>query len=436
MDAGTVFGFPAFETTLAERRLSALEAENDRLRALLGQATRLAAAEAERNARLGRIYVSEHSAHRIEASRIVAEAARLRAEADSTVAHCRRDLEHGAARLANAEALNAKLRATEEFNRRILWTTTDFVKVLDLDGRLVTVSENGPGVLGAVDVGALVGRPWLDFWTCADSRAAILRALEEARAGRPCRFQAVLGTGPDDDAATWWDIAVTPTDGADGRPERILAVSRDITELKRNEARQTLLMQELAHRVKNTLALVQAVAAQTLRNAASLEEAGEALGARLLALAQAHDVLMQGAWASASLAGLVAGAVALHGDGAPGRFVVSGPDLTLGARHGLTLALMLHELGTNAAKYGALSTGTGQVAVTWAVESAGAAATLRFRWEESGGPPVSPPTRTGFGTRLIARSLSHGFGGAVSLAFPPSGAVLTFAAPLASVGAA
>ncbi|TXN39058.1 PAS domain-containing protein [Methylobacterium sp. WL30] len=433
MDTGASCKISAFQATVADRRLSALEAENHHLRALLSEASRQADAEAERNARLGRIVVSERGASRIEARRIVAEAVRMRAEAESTVEHCRRDLARGAARLAGAEELNAQLRASEEFNRRILWTTTDFVKVLDLDGRLITVSENGPAVLGVETFAGLVGRAWIDFWSAPDSRAGIRDALDAARAGRPCRFQAVLNAGA---APTWWDIAVTPIDGADGRPERILAVSRDITDLKRNEARQTLLMQELAHRVKNTLALVQAVATQTLRNAPSLEEAGRALDARLVALAQAHDVLVQGAWSSASLSGLVAGAVALHGDGVPGQFTVSGPDLTLAAGHGLTLALMLHELATNAAKYGALSTGAGRVAISWAIDETEPDARLRFRWEEIGGPPVAPPTRTGFGTRLIARCLSHDFGGAVALRFPPTGAVLTLEAPLASVVAA
>ena len=435
MDTDTFF--PRADATLhfpelsdaTDRRLRALEGENSRLRAQLLQVTWQADAELQRNRRLGWMVESERSASRVEAERIAAE--RMRVEAAEAL--FRRDLADGAARLAGAEELNAQLRASEEFNRRILWTTTDFVKVLDLDGRLITVSESGPAALGAMNFAGLIGRFWADFWTCPEGRAAVLAALDAARLGRPSRFQAMLETGG---AATWWDIAVTPIDGADGLPERILAVSRDITELKQTEARQTLLMQELAHRMKNTLAMVQAVAAQTLRNAVSLDAAGEALAARLLALAQAHDVLLQGSFASASLAGLIDGAVALHGDGESGRFRIDGPDVTLGPRHGMTLALMLHELGTNAAKYGALSVAAGHVAITWGIAEDGAdGSTLRFRWEEVGGPAVSPPTRTGFGTRLIARSLAHGLGAAVQLRFPPEGAVLTFEAPLHSVAA-
>jgi PAS domain S-box-containing protein len=394
------------EPLSADRRIVLLEAENARLRSQLSRATEQADTELRRNQRLGRIVETERFA------------------AEQSVATFKRDLADGAARLADAEELNVQLKASEEFNRRILWTTTDFVAVLDLDGRLITMSENGPSILGLVNAAGALGQGWATFWVCPESRAAVLGGLHAARLGRSSRFQAMLEVR---DQRTWWDIAVTPIHGLDDRPERILAVARDITELKNTEERQALLMQELAHRMKNTLALVQAVAAQTLRNAVSLDAAAESLSARLLALAQAHDVLVLGSFASASLTGLVDAAVALHGDGVPGRFQVEGPDVTLSPHQGMTLALMLHELGTNATKYGSLSTASGHVAISWSVtEAPGGAPVLTFRWEEVGGPPVTPPTRTGFGTRLIARSLAHSFGGTVRLSYPVTGAMLTF----------
>ena len=268
------------EALTGDRRAAALEAENAHLRGLLAQAQRRAAADADRSA---------------------AENACILAEAASLAGLYQRELAEGAARLASVEDLNTQLRASEELNRRILWTTTDCVTILDLDGRLIALSENGPSVFGAMNFAALVGHPWIAFWSCEASRARVGEALEAARSGRASCFQAMLEIGSCTQTVTWWDIAVTPVNGDDGRPERILAVSRDISELKQNEARQTLLMQELAHRVKNTLAMVQAVATQTLRNAVSLEAAGEALGARLIALAQAHDVLIQGSWSSTDL---------------------------------------------------------------------------------------------------------------------------------------
>jgi two-component sensor histidine kinase/PAS domain-containing protein len=401
-----------------DRRLAALEAENLRLRDLLMQATRQADSERQRSRRLGRII---EAASRVEAGRLGRDP--FPAPGPQSFHH----VESGRVETWSAPSWAGALTAPG-----MLQVAADVLEVLDRDGILITAGENGPADLCGRNPLGVIGRPWIDLWTRDEDREAVAASLAKAQLGGASRFQAKLESGR---AVTWWDIAVTPVGGRHGHPERILAASRDITELKLTEARQTLLMQELSHRMKNTLAMVQAVAAQTLRNAGSLEAAGEALAARLLALAQAHDVLLQGSFAAASLVGLVEGAVALHGDGVAGRFRVEGADVTLGPRHGMVLALMLHELGTNAAKYGALSVQTGQVVITWAVTGVGENATLRFRWEEVGGPPVSPPTRTGFGTRLIARSLAHSFGGTAQLSYPTTGAVLTFEAPLAAVTA-
>ncbi|WP_187371514.1 sensor histidine kinase [Methylobacterium oryzihabitans] len=196
----------------------------------------------------------------------------------------------------------------------------------------------------------------------------------------------------------------------------------------RAEERQSVLNHELSHRLKNTLALVQSVAAQTLRNAPTLAEAGAALATRLVALGKAHDILLSGDIAGADVAALVAGALALH-DGGPGRFRLDGPALEIGPSAALSLALILHELATNAAKYGALSVPHGTVTVSWAVGPAPDPA-FRLTWTEAGGPPVAPPRRKGFGSRLIGRGLA---GGGVALRYPPEGVVCTLTAPLAGL---
>ncbi|MCJ2135446.1 PAS domain-containing protein [Methylobacterium sp. J-026] len=396
----------------AARRLDILEAENARLRDQLAQAAAQADRERQRSRRLGRIV---EAASRVEAGRLAIERAQNAAVALPG--------DRAAGLQAGGPSVGFRPAASPlAFN--------DYLELLAHDGRLITATEGGPALSGVVDEAEAIGRPWIDVWTRPEDREAAAAAVDLARAGHPSRFQAQLAAGH---AVRWWDVAVTPIGATPGCRERILAVSRDITELKVAEARQTLLMQELAHRMKNTMAMVQAVAAQTMRNAVSLEAAGEALAARLLALARAHDVLLQGSFARASLVGLIEGAVSLHDDGMSGRFRVVGPDLTLGPRQGLTLALMLHELGTNAAKYGALSVAGGKVGITWEVTEADGGPRLRFRWEETGGPPVTPPTRSGFGTRLIARSLAHGSGGTALLSYPPEGAVLLFEAPLEAV---
>ena len=218
-----------------------------------------------------------------------------------------------------------------------------------------------------------------------------------------------------------------------GTPVRFPGASVDITEHKQAEERQRLLMQELAHRVKNTLAMVQAIAAQTLSGSGSLADAREGFTARLLALSRAHDLLLQGSWTEASLRALVDGATSLHATPDSARFRVEGPAVTLGPKAALSFALVLHELGTNAAKYGALSGPEGRVAVTWRQDNGGREPRLRFCWEESGGPAVAPPTRKGFGSRLIERSLAQGLGAEVELAYRPTGVTLSLAAPLAAL---
>ncbi|AWB24016.1 histidine kinase [Methylobacterium currus] len=331
------------------------------------------------------------------------------------------------ARLATAEELNARLRASEAFTARLLAASRDSIQVLALDGTVQWLSEGGRAAADQPD-DPVIGTAWAASWPDPGDRIAAEVALAAARSGRTGRFRAPSGSQD----PRWWDVVVSAIQGPDGTPERLLAVARDVTEAHRAEEQQALLMQEMAHRVKNTLALVQAVAAQTLRSASTLDAAMEAFNGRLMALSDAHDVLIRGAWAAADLAAVVEGAMAPHLDREAGRFAAAGPRVSLGPRSVLTLSLMLHELATNAAKYGALSSPTGRVAVTW--ELAGSAEILlRLRWQESGGPPVAPPTRGGFGSRLIERSLVHSFGGRVSLRFPPEGAVMELEAPLAAM---
>ena len=221
---------------------------------------------------------------------------------------------------------------------------------------------------------------------------------------------------------------IVPAAG-NGRP-RFSGTAVDITTLKDAEGQKSLLMEELAHRVKNTLAVVQAIAAQTLRTIADPVKASEALGQRLAALARAHDVLLQGSWTKASLRAIVEGASRIHGQGLEGRFVVDGPEITLGPQAALSFSLVLHELGTNAVKYGALSAPEGKVQVTWCSNLVDGKRHLRFRWLELEGPPVAPPERTGFGSTLIRRSFAAGHGVKVHLAYPPEGVTLMIEAPL------
>jgi two-component sensor histidine kinase len=213
----------------------------------------------------------------------------------------------------------------------------------------------------------------------------------------------------------------------EGRPVRLLSVQIDITDAKREDSRRQLLVNELNHRVKNTLATIQSVAAQTMRNAPSLDVARRVFEDRLLALSRTHDVLTRRTWEGATVGEIAAAAAEPYG---PGRWRIEGPEVSLPPQLALSLSLALHELATNAAKYGALSAAGGEVEVGWSADDG----QLWLTWRERGGPPVTPPTRRGFGTRLIERGLARELGGEVKLEFTPGGVVCEVWAPLREAG--
>lgn len=208
-------------------------------------------------------------------------------------------------------------------------------------------------------------------------------------------------------------------------------VVRDATERKRAEERSRLLIAELSHRVKNTLATVRSIVAQTLRTSATPEAFRDALDARLAALSHTHELLSRSEWRGASLRESVDAELGPHlGSGDP-RVTLEGEDVLLGPRAALSIRMALHELATNAAKHGALSVATGRLSVTWDVlprEDGGTR--LRLRWSESGGPSVRPPDRRGFGSRLIERGVAHELGGEARLEFDPSGVRCELDVPL------
>ncbi|WP_232628752.1 PAS domain S-box protein [Methylobacterium sp. Leaf118] len=200
------------------------------------------------------------------------------------------------------------------------------------------------------------------------------------------------------------------------------------------EEQQRVLNRELSHRLKNTLTMAQAIASQTLRNVSDVGSVKDALVARLVALGKAHDILLSGEGEGAELEAVLAGALAIHDDGEPDRIRLSGPVIELGPKAALSLSLMIHELATNAAKYGAFSVPGGRVGVDWTIEDApGSERRVRLTWTERGGPPVSEPTRKGFGSRLIERGLSGAVGGETRTVYAPDGVVCRITAPLSGL---
>jgi PAS domain S-box-containing protein len=215
--------------------------------------------------------------------------------------------------------------------------------------------------------------------------------------------------------------------------KRLIGTVRDITHRRDAEVMQGILSAELQHRIKNTLAMVNAIASQTLKGEDILDRR-LAFSARLEALAQAHDMLTSSSWQSAPIQTVIESALTPHMSGEE-RFVIDGTHLELSAKQSLSMAMTIHELATNAAKYGALSTPGGTVRVAWTTETMDEEGNRQFRfiWQESGGPPVEEPTRKGFGSRLITRVLAADFQGKVSIDYAPGGVVCVLASPINTV---
>jgi PAS domain S-box-containing protein len=208
---------------------------------------------------------------------------------------------------------------------------------------------------------------------------------------------------------------------------------REIAERREAEQHRRLLMNELNHRVKNTFATVQSIAAQTLRSSALEASVREAFDARLIALSNAHNLLTSENWEGATLAEVVAATLAPYRSSGPDRFEIAGPPVRISAKTALAISMALHELATNAGKHGALSKDGGRIELRWDMEDGAHDARFHLRWAEHGGPPVSPPERRGFGSRLIERGLAVELAGTVRLDFQPGGLVCTIEAPMPRV---
>jgi PAS domain S-box-containing protein len=223
-------------------------------------------------------------------------------------------------------------------------------------------------------------------------------------------------------------ITVSPLKNTEGAIIGASKIARDISERKREEERRRLLINELNHRVKNTLATVQSISAQTFRG-----ESGDRLRVfekRLVALSRAHEILTHESWEGADLRELAGELIAPLCIDVENRVDILGPRLRVRPKIALSLSMALHELCANAVKYGALAEGSGRVQLGWSVARSAGEDWLRVRWEESGGPAVRSPSRSGFGTKLLERSVARELGARVRLQFLQRGVVCEIEAPL------
>lgn len=274
----------------------------------------------------------------------------------------------------------------------------------DLDGPLIWETER-----------------WAHDKACIE---AIRDAVRRARRGQTVRFDAELRSF--DGGRVPLDVQVSPIVDDEGEIEFLVMTGTEIAERKAAEAQRETLLAELDHRVKNLLAAVQSLAAQSARKAGSLDGFLKTFNGRLKAMASAHELLTATRWRGAAVRDIAAAEL---GGLAPGQTRWEGPDLTLTPRAANALSLALHELSANAVKYGALSVDQGRVEVRWRLDDGGG---FELTWRESGGPTVSTPARRGFGSTLLDQVTPHELGGAVRLDFFPTGVrAILHAAPAA-----
>jgi PAS domain S-box-containing protein len=229
-----------------------------------------------------------------------------------------------------------------------------------------------------------------------------------------------------DGTAVWTEASVTMLSE---RHEGLLSVVVDLTERMRAEAQKNLLIEELNHRVKNSLAAVQSLAALTMKHSGSPRSFNQAFSARLMALSATHNLLTRSAWESAPLGELVAVELEPYEGRAHGRVTMKGPAVNLSPRQTISLGMVFHELATNAAKYGALSIPAGRLSIAWDITAGDDVHSLRIHWRERGGPPAKAPARRGFGSRLIERSIAHELGGTFAPTYARTGFRCTITLP-------
>jgi PAS domain S-box-containing protein len=235
-----------------------------------------------------------------------------------------------------------------------------------------------------------------------------------------------------DGSEFWAAIFISPVRDASGSVVQHFASFIDLTRHKEEQAQSRMLIDELNHRVKNTLTTVQSIVAQTMRSTSDPKAIRESIESRLHALARSHDLLTRENWESAGLLDVVEAAMEPFdvADGRSGRFTVTGENVRFSPKAALALGIAFHELATNAVKYGALSGETGRVGIAWTVEPTPNGDRLTLRWSEQKGPPVTPPTKKGFGSSVIERGLAFELGGETRLDYRPEGVVCTMNIPL------
>lgn len=302
----------------------------------------------------------------------------------------------------------------------------DFIGMCNLAGRPFYVNEAGLAMVGLDDM-AQASELALEDLFFPEDRSLITTeflpdVLRQGHSAIEIRFRHFKTGEP-----LWMSYSVFTLKDEHDQPLGFATISQNIDARKQNEERMELLIDELNHRVRNTLAIVNAIATQTLKHTGSTQEFQVAFGGRIMALAKTHTLLASTKWSASTLHDLILQQLEPYAKGRAESLTVAGPTLLVNPKPALTLSLVIHELAANAAKYGALSLPAGRVEVRWQIEPD---RTLRLTWSEFDGPKVAPPQRRGFGTQLIEFNMAHEFGGEASLEFRPKGMQCVLTIPL------
>ena len=325
-----------------------------------------------------------------------------------------------------------QIAAAERFARSVLEQATEAVVVLSPDGRITHASWRAEQLAERPPVGCTFSEAFPLVAQNSEGVGAVARfatdSLDTMLATKPFHGVEVRLRGERNAHSAYLLNAGPLVDDNMANVGSIVTLI-DMTDRKRVEERQTMMVAELNHRVKNILAIVQAVATQTVRSSSSLENFANAFTGRLKALAIAHDILTKTRWIGVGLSELLTAVLAPYRSPDETRLSILGPPLLLPARAVMPLSMALHEMATNAAKYGALSTRRGVISISWRV-SGGADPTVELVWQESGGPKVKAKASESFGTKLIAQVIGHDLKGKTDIELDPAGVRVTLTFPV------
>ncbi|TKW62010.1 MAG: PAS domain S-box protein [Blastochloris viridis] len=310
--------------------------------------------------------------------------------------------------------LSSELAANLHYYKLAMESSHTVVFTMDENLRYATVSHDFIGRPPEFYIGKTNAES-LPPETYAALKPLKTKALESGNMMRG-EIKAVI-----DGQTRWYDLSIAPLKNRAGVIVGLTGAVIDISERKGWEQHLRLLMRELTHRSKNLLAVIQAMARQTARHSGTVEEFIDRFGARLHALAGSHDLLVQESWQRASIGELITSQLGHYSDLIGTQIVVDGPQIYLNPDAAQNLGMALHEMATNAVKYGALSTPKGKVSIDWAWKGSGAKRVLRLSWKETGGPAVQAPQRRGFGSQVIERNLNRALGATVKLDYAAKG---------------